>query len=56
MDIPQSEFSSNGVNMTRIKKIYVGVGDTGDPMNGSGMVFIDDIGYGHTVVEQKYEK
>ena len=45
--IPQSEFSTNGVNMTRVKKIIVGVGDPSDPMNGSGMIFIDDIGYGH---------
>jgi hypothetical protein len=50
--IPQSEFSDNGVDMARIKKIIVGVGDPADPMNGSGMIFIDDIGYGHTVVEQ----
>jgi hypothetical protein len=49
--IPQSEFSSNGVSMTSIKKIIVGVGDPDDPMNGSGMIFIDDIGYGHSLAE-----
>ena len=52
MTIPQSEFSSNGVNMSSVKKIIVGVGDPDDPMNGSGMIFIDDIGYGHTIVEE----
>jgi hypothetical protein len=49
--IPQSEFTSNGVNMASVKKIIVGVGDPDDPMNGSGMIFIDDIGYGHSFVE-----
>ena len=47
--IPQSEFT--GVDMTRIKKIIVGVGDPGEPMHGKGTIFIDDIGYGRTFVE-----
>jgi hypothetical protein len=50
--IPQSEFISNGVNMAGIKKIIVGVGDAADPMHGQGTIFIDDIGYGHTLIEQ----
>jgi len=50
--IPQSEFTSNGVDMSRVKKIIVGVGDPDDPMNGIGTIFIDAIGYGHTIVEQ----
>jgi regulation of enolase protein 1 (concanavalin A-like superfamily) len=50
--IPQSEYSSNGVNMASIKKIIVGVGDAADPMHGQGTIFIDDIGYGHTLIEQ----
>ena len=49
--IPQSEFISAGVNMTRIKKIIVGIGDINNPMHGKGMIFIDDIGYGRKIVE-----
>jgi hypothetical protein len=49
--IPQSEFTSAGVDMTRVKKIIVGVGDPSDPMNGTGMIFIDEIGYGRKLVE-----
>jgi hypothetical protein len=48
-EILQSEFTSNGVNMASVKKIIVGVGDPDDPMNGSGTIFIDDIGYGHAL-------
>ncbi len=47
--IPQSEYSSNGVNMASIRKIIVGVGDSADPMHGKGTIFIDDIGYGHAI-------
>jgi hypothetical protein len=49
--VPQSEFISNGVNMTRVRKIIVGVGDVNNPLHGKGMIFIDDIGYGRKFVE-----
>jgi regulation of enolase protein 1 (concanavalin A-like superfamily) len=49
--IPQSEFTSNGVDMTSVKKIIVGVGDPSDPMKGEGLIFLDDIGYGRALVE-----
>jgi hypothetical protein len=35
--------------MASIKKIIVGVGDSVDPMHGQGTIFIDDIGYGHSL-------
>ena len=49
--IPYNEFTSNGVDMTSIRKVIVGVGSTSEPMHGKGMIFIDDIGYGRAFVE-----
>ena len=41
--IPLSEFA--GVNLSRVKTIYIGVGDKADPQaGGTGRVYIDDIG------------
>jgi len=42
--IPMS--SMGGVNFAKIKKIVVGVGAKGATTGGSGLVFVDDIGYG----------
>jgi len=43
--IPQSSLA--GVNLTKVKKIYVGVGNKAAPAKGgAGTVFLDDIGYG----------
>jgi len=42
--IPMSSMS--GVNFSKIKKIAIGVGAKGGSAGGSGLVFIDDIGYG----------
>ena len=40
--IPLSDLA--GVDLTRIKKVYIGVGDRDNPAtDGSGMIFIDDI-------------
>ncbi len=44
--IPFSEFTSAEVDMTRVKKIIIGVGDPNNPMDGVGTVFFDAIGYG----------
>jgi len=42
--IPFSEFADAGVNMTRIKTLYIGVGDRENPQaDGSGRIYIDDI-------------
>ena len=42
--IPLDNFQSQGVDITAIKKIAIGVGDKDDPQpGGAGMLFIDDI-------------
>ncbi|HQG47925.1 MAG TPA: hypothetical protein PK373_02460, partial [Sedimentisphaerales bacterium] len=48
--IPLSEFTSGGVNLTRIKSMVIGVGNRTSPVKGgTGTVYIDDIGFGRTV-------
>lgn len=43
-EIPLSEFTTAGVNVARIKKMYIAVGDKTQPAaGGCGMIFIDDI-------------
>jgi hypothetical protein len=43
--IPQSDLA--GVNMARVRKVYIGVGSRTSPVKGgAGLVYIDDIGYG----------
>ncbi|HSV99624.1 MAG TPA: hypothetical protein VLI39_05590 [Sedimentisphaerales bacterium] len=45
--IPLSEFTAAGVKMNAVKSIVIGVGNKAAPKaGGTGMVFIDDIGYG----------
>ena len=45
--IPLSTFSDAGVNVTRIKKMRIGVGARNNPAaGGTGTLFIDDIGRG----------
>jgi hypothetical protein len=42
--IALSNFSSAGVNLARIKKMYLGVGDRATPVkSGAGRIYIDDI-------------
>jgi regulation of enolase protein 1 (concanavalin A-like superfamily) len=46
--IPLSDLTAAGVNTQRISKFYVGVGDRNGPsQNASGLMYIDDIAYGH---------
>ena len=47
LEIPYTDFV--GVNMSRISKIAVGVGDASNSISGKGIVFIDSIGYGHSL-------
>ena len=43
--IPYSELA--GVNMARVKTMYIGVGNRNAPTaGGSGLIFLDDIGFG----------
>ncbi len=42
--IPFSELAAAGVDMARVKKMVIGVGDTADPKaGGKGLIYIDDI-------------
>ena len=41
---PFSEFTDAGVNMARIKTLYIGVGDRDNPQaDGTGRIYVDDI-------------
>jgi len=43
--IPLSSFT--GVNLSKVKKMYIGVGDRKNPLAaGNGRIYIDDIGFG----------
>jgi hypothetical protein len=43
--IPLADFTSAGVNVTAVKKLYLGVGDRSRPApGGAGRIYIDDIG------------
>ncbi len=45
--IPLSTFTSAGVKTDSIKKMIIGVGDKAKPASGAtGLIYIDDIGYG----------
>ncbi|HSV99324.1 MAG TPA: hypothetical protein VLI39_04070 [Sedimentisphaerales bacterium] len=43
--------SLTGVNFSRIMKLTIGVGAKGATSGGSGMVFIDDIGFGRSATQ-----
>jgi hypothetical protein len=46
--IPYSDLS--GINLSNVSMIYIGVGDRDNPSaGGTGVVYIDDIGFGHPV-------
>ncbi len=48
--IPLSDLSSAGVNLAAVKKITLGVGGRTSPKAGTaGLLYFDDIGYGHPV-------
>jgi hypothetical protein len=48
--IPYSELA--GVNLGRVAILYIGVGDRDIPTaGGTGLIFVDDIGYGHPAPE-----
>jgi Concanavalin A-like lectin/glucanases superfamily/NedA-like, galactose-binding domain len=45
--IPYSAF--DGIRLSGVQKIYLGVGDRDNPVpGGSGLIYIDDIEYGHS--------
>ncbi len=48
--VPLSGLTAAGVNLTAVKKLTIGVGDAASPKAGAaGMLYVDDIGYGHPV-------
>jgi len=49
--IPYSDLA--GVNLNRVATLYIGVGNRDNPTTGgAGLIFIDDIGYGHPAAAQ----
>ena len=46
--IPLTEFTAAGVKTTAVKALVIGVGNRTSPTTGgTGIIYIDDIGYGH---------
>ena len=43
-DIPLQEFADQGINLTDINMITIGVGNKTNPPGGSGKLYFDDIG------------
>jgi len=42
--VPLSAFSAGGVDLTSVRRIYLGIGDRSDPeAGGSGLIYVDDI-------------
>jgi hypothetical protein len=42
--IPLGEFTAAGVNLARVKKMYLGLGDRQNPAaGGHGLIYLDDI-------------
>ena len=51
--IPLSEFTSAGVDVGMVKKVYLGVGNPDAPASGgTGTIFVDDIGFGHPLCSE----
>jgi hypothetical protein len=51
-EIPLSTFGSGGVDVTDIKKMYIGIGDRDNPTStGAGLLYIDDVQLGRAPEE-----
>ncbi len=51
-EIPLSTFGSNGLDVTDVKKMYIGIGDRDNPSStGMGLLYIDDIQLGRSAEE-----
>jgi hypothetical protein len=51
--IPLEEFTSAGVKMNRVQRMYIGVGERDNPASGgAGLIYIDDITFGRPVADQ----
>ena len=48
--VPLSDLIAAGVNVAAVKKLTLGVGEPANPKpDGTGLLYFDDIGYGHPV-------
>ena len=48
--IPYSRLTTDtGLDMSIIKKISIGVGDAVNPYKGEGLIYIDNISFGHSL-------
>jgi len=47
--IPLSTFTAAGVDMTRAKKMIIGLGNSANSLRGAGQIYIDDIQFGSPV-------
>jgi len=43
-DIPLQEIADNGINLTDVNTITIGIGDKANPPGGTGKMYFDDIG------------
>ncbi|MBP7053239.1 MAG: PD40 domain-containing protein [Phycisphaerae bacterium] len=51
--VPLNEFAEAGVNMAAVRKMRIGVGHFDNPVaGGTGMIYVDDIGFGHPLSSQ----
>ena len=47
--LPYSQFTN--VDMSKVKVLYIGVGYSTPAAKGSGVIYIDNIGYGHALAK-----
>ena len=52
--IPLSDLTAAGVKTTKVQKLTIGAGDRNSPKaGGTGMLYIDDIGFGHPAANKQ---
>ncbi len=52
--IPLSDIVAAGVDVTKVTKVYLGVGDRAQPSkNASGVLYIDDLAFGRSIVTEQ---
>jgi hypothetical protein len=50
--VPLSKFTAAGVKTNSVKKLIIGIGDkTKSAPGGAGLIFIDDIAFGHPAAQ-----
>jgi regulation of enolase protein 1 (concanavalin A-like superfamily) len=51
LSILYDDLEAQGVDVSEIKTISVGIGDPSDPMKGQGVIYLDDVLFGHPYEE-----